>query len=229
MFDNPDRELWAKIDRYYLDLIAKPDPRFDDILAKLYEMGLQPLWISPSLGSFLELMVSALNAKRVLEIGSQGGYSTAWLAKGLPEDGKLISIEIQPQNAAIAVHNTSKFEFFSKIEFLVGDALIALKDMINLGEPPFDFIFIDAEKNQYPDYLDLSLKLSRRGTVIIADNVVKHGRYVNEIIQTPSQIGITEFHQKASEDPRIKAAVLQTVNGKGHDGITFMVIDPEAG
>jgi len=223
-----DRELWAKIDRYYMDLIVKPDPKFNEILHRFYEVGLPPLWISSNLGSFLELIVTSIGAKRVLEIGAQGGYSTAWLANGLPDDGKLISLELNPENAALAVFTTSKFDFFSKVEFLVGDALIALKDMVNVGDPPFDFIFIDAEKSQYSDYLDLCIKLSRKGTVIIADNVVKHGVYVNENIQTPSQCGITEFHQKVAADPRIKATVLQTVDEKGHDGFTYMIIDPEA-
>ena len=100
--------------------------------------------------------------------------------------------------------------------------------MVNLADPPFDFIFIDAEKSQYSDYLDLCIKLSRKGTVIIADNVVKHGHFVNETINTPRQIGITEFHHKVAADPRIKATVLQTVNDKGHDGFTYMIIDPEA-
>ncbi len=228
MGEHPDRELWARIGRYYLDLVASPDPGFEQILTKLHAAGLPPLWISPSLGSFLQLLVASLNARRVLEIGTQGGFSTAWLAKGLPADGYLVSLEIRPENAALAVENLSGFDFFRQIEFLVGDALLALQEMIDAGDPPFDFIFIDAEKAHYTAYLDLSLQLSRKGTVIVADNVVKHGRIVNEAIQMPSQIGITEFHQKVAADPRIQAAVLQTVDEKGHDGITYMVIDPGA-
>ena len=227
MGTNPDHALWAQIEHYYMDLIVKPDPRFNEILHKFHEIGLTPLWISSTLGSFLELMVCSLNAKRALEIGAQGGYSTTWLAKGLPDDGILISIEIQPENATLAAQNASRFELSDKIQFLVGDALGILEDMIYNGVPPFDFIFIDAEKSQYSEYLELCIQLSRTGTVIIADNVVKHGHFVNETIQTPSQIGITAFHQKVAADPRIKATVLQTVDAKGHDGFTYMVVNPQ--
>jgi predicted O-methyltransferase YrrM len=218
-------ELWAAVERYYLDLIAKPDPRLQKIIQASDQAGLPVLRISDSLGRFLQLLVKSLQARRILEIGTQGGYSTAWIGAGIPPDGKLISLEIDPRNAELASKNLSEFEFASRVEIRVGDAIELMKEIKDSGEQAFDFIFIDAEKSQYCGYLDASLGISHPGTVIIADNVVKHGRFVNSQTVTPSQIGITSFHEKVALEPTIEAGVLQTVDEKGHDGFTFIVVN----
>jgi predicted O-methyltransferase YrrM len=219
------KEVWAAADRYYLDLVARPDPRLQDIIQASNAAGLPMLRISDSLGRFLQLLVKSLQAQNILEIGTQGGYSTAWIGPGMPQDGKLISLEIDPRSAELARKNLSRFEFADRVEIRVGDAIELMKEIKDSGEQIFDFIFIDAEKSQYCGYLDASLEISRPGTVIIADNVVKHGRFVNSQIVTPSQIGITSFHEKVALEPTIEAGVLQTVDEKGHDGFTFMVVD----
>jgi predicted O-methyltransferase YrrM len=219
------KEVWAAADRYYLDLVARPDPRLQDIIQASNAAGLPMLRISDSLGRFLQLLVKSLQAQNILEIGTQGGYSTAWIGAGMPQDGKLISLEIDPRSAELARKNLSRFEFADRVEIRVGDAIELMKKIKDSGEQIFDFIFIDAEKSQYCGYLDASLEISRPGTVIIADNVVKHGRFVNSQIVTPSQIGITSFHEKVALEPTIEAGVLQTVDEKGHDGFTFMVVD----
>lgn len=223
-----NKETWKAVDEYYQDLIIKPDPRFEKILEVSREEGLPTIQIPPSLGAFLELLIRGMGAKRVLEIGTLGGYSTAWLACGLPADGYLISLEIDPKHAAVAKKNLSLFKFGDRINIKVGNALESLSNMVEANLEPFDLIFIDAEKSQYKSYLDWSLKLSKPGTVMIADNVVRRGEIIDENSEDSSVLGIREFNQSLSEQPRIKATVLQTVGAKRYDGFTMMVVDPES-
>lgn len=216
-----DKKLWTAIDEYYLDLLVKKDPALEK--AKLAP-DLPQLSLSSSQGRFLEILVRSLNPKHILEIGTLGGFSTAWLARGLSYGARLISLEIDPDRATLARQNLNSFDFKAKVEIWVGDALHNMTEMAKIDQPPFDLVFIDGEKSQYPDYLDHALQLSRPGTLIIADNVVKHGRIFNEDIETPSQIGISKFHELVANDPRLQAAVLQTVGEKGHDGFSFIVV-----
>jgi len=220
------KNLWNKIDEKYIDLIVKPDPRFEQIQQACAEAGLPTISISYTHGRLFELLVRALGAKYILEIGTLGGFSTAWFASGLPYGGKLISLELDPDRATLARQNLNLFgfEFKSKVEIWVGDALHNMAEMTKIDQPLFDLIFIDGEKSQYPDYLDLAIQLSHPGTMIIADNVVKNGMIYNEEIETPSQIGITKFHEMVAADPRLQATVLQTVGEKGHDGFSFIVV-----
>lgn len=218
------KNLWSKIDQHYLDNVVKPDPRFETILSASADAGLPPISISSIHGKFFELLVRALGAKYILEIGSLGGFSTTWLARGLPYGGKLISLELDPERATLTRTNLNLFEFKAKVEVWVGDALHNLSEMSKIDQPAFDLIFIDAEKSQYPEYLDLCIPLSRSGTLIIADNVVKHGLIYNKNIEGDSQIGITSFHQKVAADPRLEATVMQTVGEKGHDGFSLILV-----
>ncbi len=165
-----------------------------------------------------------MGIKRILEIGTLGGFSTAWLASGLPDGGKLISLELDPDRATLARQNLDLFEFNAKVEIWVGDAIHNMTEMIKTDQPSFDLIFIDGEKSQYPDYLDLAIQLSRPGTLIIADNVVKFGSIFNKTIESPSQIGTDKFHEMVAADPRLQATVIQTVGEKGHDGFSFIVV-----
>ena len=223
-----NKETWTAVDKYYEDLIIKPDPRFQKILESSEQEGLPTIQIPASLGAFLELLVRGMQAKRVLEIGTLGGYSTAWLARGLPSEGTIISLEIDPHHAEVAHNNLADFEFVNKIEIKVGDALDSLREMVESKIDPFDLIFIDAEKKQYSEYLDWSIKLSRPGTLMIADNVVRRGEIINETSEDPSVQGIREFNQVVSEHHRLKATVLQTVGAKRYDGFTLLVVDPES-
>ncbi len=223
-----NKETWTAVDKYYEDLIIKPDPRFEMILEASRNAGFPTIQIPASLGAFLELLVRGMQAKRVLEIGTLGGYSTAWLASGLPVDGSLTTLEISPVHADLAQKNLAAFEFVHKIEIKVGDALDSLREMVESKIDPFDLIFIDAEKKQYSEYLDWSIKLSRPGTLMIADNVVRRGEIINETSEDPSVQGIREFNQVVSEHHRLKATVLQTVGAKRYDGFTLMVVDPES-
>jgi predicted O-methyltransferase YrrM len=219
------KEIWTAVDRYYQDLIIKPDPRFQGIIQNSLEAGLPAIHIPPSLGALLELLVIGIRAKRVLEIGTLGGYSTAWMARGLPPDGKLITLEIDPDHAEVAKANLAVFDFSTKVEIRVGNALNSLKEMAESEVEPFDFIFIDAEKNQYSQYLDWSIKLSHPGTMMVADNVVRRGEIINVTSADPSVKGIREFNQTVSENPRLKVTVLQTVSAKRYDGFSLLVVD----
>ena len=219
------KDIWTEVDHYYSELLVKPDPRFELINQASLVAGLPSIQITPTQGKFLEMLVRLQKAKRVLEIGTLGGFSTAWLARSLPQDGNLISLEINPEHAAMARQNLSLFEFAGQIEVRVGDALDLMVELADTVADPFDLIFIDGKKSQYPDYLEASIQLSRPGTLIIADNVVKHGHIINKKIDTPSRIGITEFHQKVASEPRIQATVLQTVGEKGYDGFIFIIVN----
>ncbi|NQS92459.1 MAG: O-methyltransferase [Chloroflexi bacterium] len=207
-------------------MLTKPDPRFRKILQNSRDAGLPAINISPSHGRFFELLVRNRRIKRILEIGTLGGYSTAWLARGLHADGRLISLEINPAHASLARENLSLFDLGQLVEIRIGGAVELMKELLDGGEDPFDMVFIDGEKSQYPLYLDVVLPLCRPGTLLIADNVVKHGRVFNKQIDTPSRVGITTFHEKVAADPRLQAAVLQTVGEKGHDGFTFITYHP---
>ena len=222
-----NQEIWTAVDSYYEDLMVRSDPRFNKIIEASNEAGLPPISITSSLGKLLELMVRFLGAHRVLEIGTLGGYSTAWLAQGLPSGGKLITLEINPEHAAVARKNLSQFEFSGLIDIQLGDALDSLRTLDKDQEGPFDLIFIDANKSQYCEYLDWSIKLSRPGTAIIADNVVRRGNIINENSEDQSVNGIRAFNQKVSSYSRLRATVLQTVSRKGYDGFSLIFVDPE--
>ena len=221
------QEIWTAVDSYYEDLMIRPDPRFNKIIEASNEAGLPPISITSNLGKFLELLVRFQGAHRVLEIGTLGGYSTAWLAKGLPPGGKIITLEINPEHAAVARKNLSQFEFSGLIDIQVGDALDSLRTLDKDQEGPFDLIFIDANKSQYSEYLDWSIKLSRPGTAIIADNVVRRGNIINENSEDPSVNGIRAFNQKVSSYSRLRTTAIQTVSSKGYDGFLLIYVDPE--
>jgi predicted O-methyltransferase YrrM len=221
-------EVWQNVDRYYEDLIVKPDPEYYKIIEASREAGFPPISVSSNLGKFLELCVRFQKAQRVLEIGTLGGYSTAWLARGLPPGGKVISLEIDPDRASFAKQNLSQFEFSSMIDIRVGDALETMKALYGTGEGPFDLIFIDAEKTQYSVYLEWAIKLSRKGTMIIADNVVRRGKIIDQNSADVNVQGIRKFNLAVAGDSRLNATVVQTLSSKGHDGFFMIYVDPES-
>lgn len=219
-----NKETFIAVDKYYEDLHLSEDLQFDEINTSAQEAGLPTIQISPLQGKFLHLLVQALGAKRILEIGTLGGYSTAWLASGLPEDGKLISLEIDPHHAAVAESNLSRFAFQEKVEIRVGDARELLEEIAFSNTSPFDLIFIDADKQGYAEYLNLAVKLARPGTLIIADNVVRRGKILEIDSQDTAVLGIQKFNQAVVENPRLTASTLQTVGAKNYDGFTFIVV-----
>lgn len=219
-----NKETFQAVDQYYEDLLLDNNPLFDQININAAEAGLPAIQVSPLQGKFLQVMVLTLGAKRVLEIGTLGGYSTAWLASGLSRGGLLISLEIDHHHAKIAEKNLSRFDFNGEVEIRVGDAQQLIDEMILSHAAPFDLIFIDADKEGYAEYLNRAVKLSRPGTLIIADNVVRNGKIIEKADQDANVLGIQRFNQELVSNPRLTASALQTVGARSYDGFAFIVV-----
>lgn len=219
-----NQDTWTNVDSYYNSLLVRPAPEFEQANQSALEGGLPGIQITAPQGKLLETLVRFGRVKRILEIGTLGGYSTAWLARGLNADGVLISLEIDPVHAEIARKNLSRFDLDADVEILVGDGRSSLQLLIDRGEAVFDLIFIDAAKHQYRTYLELALKLSRPGTLIIADNVVRRGNILNLDSKDPSVQGIRDFNEYIAGEPRLSATVIQTVGEKGYDGFAFLLV-----
>ena len=186
--------------------------------------GLPTIDVAPNQGKLLYLLAKMRGAKRILEIGTLGGYSTIWLARALPGDGTLISLELDPKHAEVARANIAGAGLSSKVEVQLGPALDSLSKLHAEGSAPFDFIFIDADKSGYPHYLDWSLRLAQPSAVIIADNVVRDGEVADPDSKDPSVQGVRSFFKKIAANPRLEATALQTVGTKGYDGFALAVV-----
>jgi predicted O-methyltransferase YrrM len=218
------QKVWTNVDRYFGDKLAPSDPALEAALAANRKAELPAIDVTPLQGKFLELLVRISNARRVLEIGTLGGYSTLWLARGLPKDGQIISLELEPRHAEVARANLNNAGVSDRVDIRVGPAAKSLQALVASDAAPFDFIFIDADKSGYPEYLGWSLKLSRPGTLIIADNVVRDGKVIEPDNPDPNVQGVRRFTDLVSGEPRLSATVLQTVGNKGYDGFTLAVV-----
>jgi predicted O-methyltransferase YrrM len=176
------------------------------------------------MGKFLELLVQITGARRVLEIGTLGGYSTIWLARALPEGGRVVTLEIDPHHAEIARTNLKTAGVFDRVDVRVAPAGDSLLDLHQKGEGPFDVIFIDADKKSIPEYLDGSLKLSRTGTVIVVDNVVRDGKVIEPENSDPDIQGVRRMVEMMAQDPRLSATAIQTVGARGYDGFAVAIV-----
>lgn len=218
------QELWTKVDRYFCERLA-PTGVNDELEASLAvnkKAGLPAIDVTRLQGKFLEFLVRISGARRVLEIGTLGGYSTLWMARGLPEDGKIVTLEFDPHHADIARENMRNAGVLDRIDLRVGRAIDNLPALAAFA--PFDLIFIDADKESYPEYLEWSLKLSRPGTVIVADNVVRDGKVIDGDCDDRDIQGIRRFTELLAAEPRLSATVLQTVGVKGYDGFALAVV-----
>lgn len=220
-----NKETFVAVDKYYEELLIAQEPDYELINQAADQAGLPSIQVSPLQGKFLKIMVQTLGAKRVLEVGTLAGYSTAWLASGLSTGGTLISLEIDPGHAELAEKNLSQFDFEGEVEIRVGDAQQLIDEMYLSRIEPFDLIFIDADKEGYADYLNRVVKISRPGTLIIADNVVRNGRIIEEKSENSAVLGIQRFNQELINNPRLTASTLQTVGARSYDGFTFIVVD----
>jgi predicted O-methyltransferase YrrM len=220
----PTQKMWTEVDEYFGDHLLKSDAALDAILAANRKAGLPPIDVTPLQGKFLELLVRMSSARRVLEIGMLGGYSTAWMARALPSDGRVISLELEQRHADIARKNLESVNLSDRVEIRVGRAADSLQKLVVEKAAPFDLIFIDADKAGYPDYLDWSLKLSRPGTVIVADNVVREGAVIDPKSADPNVQGVRRFTEKLAAEPRLTATALQTVSSKKHDGLILATV-----
>jgi len=215
----PDR--WAAVDAYTTELLGLTDPALESALAASAAAGLPAINISPAHGKLLMMLARMQRARAILEIGTLGAYSTIWLARGLEPGGHLLTLEANPTHASVARQNISRAGLSGTIDVRVGAALDILPELAVEGHVPFDLIFIDADKASYPDYLTWAVRLSRRGTVIVADNVV--GRLAEQD-DDPNAAGIRRFNEQMAADPRLTSTILQTVNTKGYDGFAVALV-----
>ena len=218
------QQKWAAVDRYITDHLLPPDPILDAAIESSQAAELPPIQVSPAQGRMLHILARAKVARRILELGTLGGYSTIWLARALAPDGHLTTLEADPKHAAVARANLERAGVSHIVELRLGPALESLKKMANAGTAPFDFIFIDADKPGYADYLTWSLKLSRPGTLIVADNVVRKGNVVDESSVDVDVQGIRRFIEMLAAQPRLMATAIQTVGSKGYDGFTLALV-----
>ena len=218
------QQLWTSVDDYITDLFAPSDPVMQETLAASEAAGLPSISVAPNEGKLLMLLAQICGARNILEIGTLGGYSTIWLARGMASGGGLITLEANAKHAEIARLNIARAGLASMIEVRLGPAGETLPQLAAEGRSPFDLIFIDADKEGYPEYLAWALKLARPGTLIIADNVIRDGEVLNPASDDPRVQGARRFNQLLANEPRVKATVIQTVGRKGHDGMAIAIV-----
>ncbi|HEV2108631.1 MAG TPA: O-methyltransferase [Thermomicrobiales bacterium] len=218
------QEQWTAVDRYINDLLIPPDPMLNAVLRASEAAGLPPINVSPNQGKFLMLLARIQGARAILEIGTLGGFSTIWLARGLPADGHLITLEADPSHARVARANFERAGLGDIVELRLGRALDTLPRLAAEGRGPFDLIFIDADKPSNPDYFTWALKLSRPGSVIVVDNVVRSGAVVDPDSNDPGIQGVRRLNALLASEPRVSATAIQTVGGKGYDGFAIALV-----
>jgi predicted O-methyltransferase YrrM len=216
---------WASVDQYISGLFKLSDTALEAALEKSNEAGLPRINVSAAQGKMLMILAQAVRARTILEIGTLGGYSTIWLARALPPDGKLVTLEYEPKHADIARHNLAHAGLETKVEVIVGRAIDTLPGLLADARAPFDLIFIDADKESYPEYLEYSIKLSRPGTLIIADNVVRDGAVVDPLHPDSRVQGIRRFNELLASYALANSTVIQTVGSKGYDGFGLIYIN----
>jgi predicted O-methyltransferase YrrM len=218
-------DSWTAVDDYFAKLLISPDKSLDQALAESQAAGLPAIAVSPLQGKQLLVLAQMQNAKKILEIGTLGGYSTIWLARALPDDGRLVTVEFSPKHAEVAKANIARAGVSHKVEIRVGPALDTLPLLAAEKRGPFDFIFIDADKRNNPGYFEWALKLARPGSVILVDNVVRDGAVADLKNTDPDIVGIRRMHELIAAEPRVTATAIQTVGAKGYDGYTLIRVN----
>jgi predicted O-methyltransferase YrrM len=218
------QQLWTSVDDYITDLFIPFDPVMQETLATSEAAGLPSISVAPNEGKLLMLLAQLCQARRILEIGTLGGYSTIWLARGMTSGGNLITLEASAKHAEIANINIARTGFANVVEVRIGPAGDTLPQVAAEGHGPFDLIFIDADKEGYPEYFAWSLKLARPGTLIIADNVIRDGEILDPASSDARVQGIRRFNQLLANEPRVRATLIQTVGRKGYDGMAIAIV-----
>ena len=219
------QDLWSEVDRYLTEKLIPVDPILKGALSANAAAGLPLIDVAPNQGKLLYLLARVQGAKRILEIGTLGAYSTIWLARALPADGAILSLEFEVKHAEVARANLKRANLACSVEVRQGAALDSLAQLDADSVEPFDLIFIDADKENYPGYLEWSLRLSRVGTVIIGDNVIRDGAIVDSRSGDPRVQGVRRFLEMMASDPRLSATALQTVGAKGYDGFSLAIVN----
>lgn len=215
---------WAEVDRFIAGLFVEPDPALDAAMKASEAAGLPSIEVSPSQGKLLMLLARSIGARRILEIGTLGGYSAIWLARALPAEGRLITLEADAKHAEVARRNIAAAGFGAVVDIRVGPALDSLPKIEAEKAGPFDVVFIDADKPNNPAYFAWALKLTRTGSLIIADNVVRYGALIDGASQDPSVRGVRNFMEVIAAEKRVSATAIQTVGVKGHDGFAIALV-----
>jgi predicted O-methyltransferase YrrM len=217
-------DRWAAVDDYIVETFDLDDDVLRAAVAAGVAAGMPQIQVSAALGRFLNLQARAIGARRILEIGTLAGYSSIWLARALPRDGRLVTLELSEKHAEVARGNLARAGLADVAEVRVGPATESLAALVAEGVAPFDMVFIDADKEGYPDYLEWSIRLGRPGTLIVADNVVRGGAII-EADHADSRVqGIRTFIGMLARDPRLDATIMQTVGAKGYDGIAYALV-----
>jgi predicted O-methyltransferase YrrM len=219
------QELWDTVDEYLTDLMVGEDPALDAALAASDAAGLPQIAVAPTHGKMLHLLARIRGARNILEIGTLAGYSTIWLARALPADGRLISLEYEEKHAELARANLARAGVDDRVEVRLGPALDSLAVLDHQGAGPFDLVFVDADKQNNPGYFQWAMKLTRPGSLIIVDNVVRGGHVVDAETKDPAIVGTRELGRLLTEDPRVTATMVQTVSNKGYDGFALVLVN----
>ena len=218
------QDRWTAVERYFGDLLFPSDPALDAALADSVAAGLPPINVSAAQGRLLALMAQMIQARRILEIGTLGGYSTIWLARALAAGGRIVTLEIDARHADVARRNFERAAVSDRIDLRVGPAQETLPAIQAEGLGPFDLIFVDADKPRYPEYLEWSIRLSRPGGVIVVDNIVRDGAVVDEHTADVRVQGVRRFNAALALERRVTATAIQLVGAKGYDGFAVMIV-----
>ena len=219
---------WSSVDRYLTDLLIGPDSALDAAHDASVAAGLPAIAVAPNQGKLLHLLARMLHARSILEIGTLGGYSTIWLARAVAAGGRVVTLELDPKHAAVATSNIARAGLSDVVDVRVGEAINLLPELERDGRAPFDFVFIDADKQSIPEYFQWALRLSRPGTLIVVDNVVRAGAVVDAESTDPNIKGVRRFNEMLSRETRVSATTLQTVGSKGYDGLAFVLVNDVA-
>lgn len=219
-----DSQLFEQTDLYIRNLLGREDDVLKETTTSLDKEGLPQISVSANQGKFLQVMALLCNATKILELGTLGGYSTIWLARALPPNGKLITVEFDKHHAEVAQQNINKANLSNKVEIKIGKAIDILPTLISDNEGPFDMIFIDADKPPYAEYFQYALQLSRPGTLIICDNVIREGKVLDENSTDEMVKGAQRFNELLARTGNVSATIIQTVGAKEHDGMAIAVV-----
>ncbi len=217
-------EQWSEVDRYIDGVFAPPEPALTAALESSTAAGLPAISVTASQGKLLAILARSIGARTALEIGTLGGYSTIWIARALAAGGSIVTLEVDPKHAELARANLARAGLANVAEVRLGAALETLPLLHTEGRGPFDLVFIDADKANIPEYFAWSLQLSRPGSLIIVDNVVRDGDVANAATTDASSLGVRRLNDRLAHEPRVLATTIQTVSGKGWDGVTIALV-----
>lgn len=220
-----EQEIFERVDQYISRLVGGEDEILRNTDRSIKEAGMPPISVSPNQGKFLHVLARTCNAKKILEVGTLAGYSTIWMARALPATGKLISLEFDPLHARVAKSNVDSAGLSAVVDIRIGKAIDLLPQLQTNGEGPFDMIFIDADKPPYTEYFQWALKLSRPGTLIVTDNVVREGKVLDPLSKDETVMGVQRFNTFLSGCREVTSTIIQTVGSKMHDGMALSVVN----